>query len=1232
MKSNFLALRDVQLHDLFEAISTAEQLFVEEHYHFVPTAIRLFCEGVLLTALGKTIGNDRSEQLYDLILEFGDKFNRPDIKYAANNIRKFGNKASHYRPKYWSNNELVELFKDAIKLQNFVLTSIYKKTTPATVFSLNALPDSPFNNQRGAENKSILALSKQVKLSESLNNKLVDYQEQNRQLISRLNLYKNEQRQKDEQLQALEIERNKLSQEIREAKQTSVQTAKKLQQQSQILLQQKSLEADRKNLNKEIRKAKNDNDHAAKKLQEQQLQLQAQQESLELERSVFQQQLLRLEQEEKVLISTGNDLYEQIKLEKQVQDEIVSLANLPDLSTEQKAMLAIKEGRHFLVAPPGAGKTTILTQRLKGALDRYEDSQILCLTFTTRAAEEMQNRAGKILKGRTPFIGNFHAFCLDQIRHSQNLNRKLKFFSILDDEYRNVIYQEAVARHSEYTGSTNPVWLNLAESCTAHQMESSPRSSSSDNFQRLFMDAYSNLLLLEIVPSEYYQAQALSILRGKVEGLLLAAFQTLKPQSFDVTELAKTIWSIFCTFRDLKTEGQSVDFDDILCFGLLEIIAQQQERFFIQVDEVQDLSPLQWEILHALCTEKTHLFVVGDPEQSIYGFLGADIESLDQQTKNFERHSLAFNFRSSSGIVKILNKYRRIHWELPVIQARKDSAEKQSTLLIEYPDQIAELHDNVFAVQEILKDPLRRVGILLSTNKGCEGYCDLLQKSNIMFFRVSQFDLMQKAVIQDWLSLLRVYQGLGSRKDWWRLVYRFSKTEPGDQLVTQANAISFVNQLYEFGLNPSEATSNWTQPARRGKKQFNQFEYRARQLVNSFNQQGVVIFDTETTGLNFSRARIVQIAAVRVIKGQVVEAFDRYVKLDIDTNLELAHDFKESQQIHSISLDEMNSGDHLPSVVADFFEFVGNSPLVAHNLNFDQTMLRMNLLLEDDNYHLIQRYQELLDNLQFDSLTLTRQLFPDQESYKLGDLLAAFNLDGINSHNALDDVKATASLLTHLVKHLEQHLDSVDAVLDQYDYLVQPLIKHWTLIRRRVQAYAQGGQISDLSDILIDWLEYAKQPGWYDEGSLETTKKDVELKLLPWLHKNNYQGVFCELVDERNPKVEKLFTLREFDLIDPELHRVVVSTVHRAKGLEFETVIVPQVTDSNYPAWSPDDTPEEILQQRVRESCRLLYVAISRPTDKLIISYHRRMGRWDKTLSRFLESCRKNFSWTNYRG
>ncbi|MEZ8951063.1 UvrD-helicase domain-containing protein [Vibrio sp. 10N.261.52.C2] len=1178
MESNFLRLLDEAPAKLFESIATAEQLFVDEHYHFVPTAIRSFCEGVLATALEIDPGSN-SKSLAKLIEEFSNKFNKPHISYAAKRIQKMGNKASHYEPRQYSRSDLQVLFQDAKKLYEFLIIDVYHKNIVSEPFSLEKLGHAELKEHAANQDK-IKELSEQVDLNGRLMLELKNYQQVNRELRQKMSLYEADYSVRQKELEALA----KRDSELKYALETAL-----VDDQASVQDEVDSIRLQKDKLEKDVQ--------------------------------FYERKLTELKVEEATLWQDNQKLEKDLLHEIDQSQKLEQIRSIPPLSEHQEKLIHIDSGRHFLEAPPGAGKTTILIHRLEKALLKHNDDQdIVCLTFTTRAAEEMHIRAKSVLNDRQPFIGNFHNFCLDSIRKSKRLSFQEKRFGILDDEYREVLLETAKKSASSTVSKVmNPHFKNLVV-----QTGDIAKVASSHSFNRTFFGSYLLMLTLTLLDDAELISTFSDLLEKNMAQLLSEATLNFDKEEPSQEELAQYIWSVFIAFRELKKQSGTYDFDDILCIGLQEIIARKDKKKYIQIDEVQDLSPIQWEIINAMSDEDSHIFCVGDTYQSIYSFLGADTEKLKKRTTHYERHELINNFRSDKNIVDLLSAYRKFNWQLPELKGNSDADDKQSTLLLGYPDNVAEIHNVILMIEKILeKNSSRQVGLLCSTNKIAESYCNFLNLKKIDFFRVSESDLMQRNEIQDWMSCLRAYQGVATNKDWWRLSYRFSKKWDGK--LTKSRCIQFINALKQHGVTVYDILQSGNLSKTSNS---NTYTYNLKELVAKFKGQGVVIYDTETTGLNFESDKIVQIAAVKVVNGIITDEFDRYVHLDIESDLDLKTQFEQSQKVHKIEATQVANGQQLDQVLIDFFEFVGDCAVVAHNLTFDETMLKMNSNALND-YRTIDAYHRFKQNVQMDTLLLTKQHFPNQANYKLESLLKDFDLEGVNSHNALDDVKATASLLKHLMGVITPKLSHIDSLIDGEAQLVEDLRENWVEIEKLMGPQTIGNSTS-LAETLDAWLMFIQDKSdWYN--NVQDVSSEARDKLIPWLEKSGeYQGLLNNLVDDSNPSIAKLFTLKEVDLIDDKKHRLIVSTIHRAKGLEFETVIVPNAVGDTFPPWVPDSASNQERLSRSNESQRLLYVALSRPKNKLIVTYHEHLAPkgFPKGLSPFIEGIKSTFGFS----
>jgi len=931
---------------------------------------------------------------------------------------------------------------------------------------------------------------------------------------------------------------------------------------------------------------------------------------------------------------------------------------------QQNKLTSLYTGKHFVNAPPGAGKTAILTARLADACARYtEDNEIVCLTFTTRAATEMQLRAASVLGERQPFIGNFHAFCMEVIRNSR-LPYHTRAASILPDEYKHQMLNMAKEHIELNTPAAKfpevlNTYLQHSELHTELQLQQSAYSPPS--LKHALYQLYIPFKLIELGLADDFS----ELIAGYCKSHLMSSIVTVQMQSglgsIEPETALTYLWLWFKAFVKVKKQSRCLDFDDVLCIGLQELLRQPQPRAFIQIDEVQDLNPIQWAILSCLQTPTTHIFAVGDSEQSIYRFLGADLALLHSEVAEFTPHSLAQNYRSHPAILSILNQYRHEHWQLPPIISQSDIEEAHPTLLLQFNDAVQERERLCKAVAQIIAEPDRNVGLLVPTNALCNVYAETLLNNDISFFQVSQSDLLQKAILQDWFSWLKVLDGSAARMDWWSILFRLSRHTGGNKMQL-ADVIALTNKIQNIGLPIEQvlyqtgAKENLSASGTQSALSLNNDEsnthtaantpellnYPLKQLCREFADEGVVIFDTETTGLDFFQEKIIQLAAVRVINGKVVAEFDRYVDVGLAADPRLYEAFIKSQAIHHITEEQVKNGDPLSVVLQDFFVFVGTSPLIAHNMHFDKMMLRTNIQTLPQDNELLADYHRVAQQYHFDTLVLSRMMYPEEKSHRLESLLECFGLEGVNSHNALDDVKATASLLTKIVADLPERMQQVDAVLDEYSALINPVNHHLKSLFPLFYTSALKQFSVGLVDVLRSWLEYTlAQSTWYDAKTAQVTRLEIERKLIPWLDRQGYFGDFPTLVNSQlwqnksDPaviqqlrKIDTLFMLKEIDLIDPEQDKVVISTVHRAKGLEFDTVLLPSTTENAYPGWIPKDTPNVEVQARRAESKRLLYVALSRPKRKLIISYHCWDGRYSKQLSPFLQGSQSLFSYT----
>ena len=287
---------------------------------------------------------------------------------------------------------------------------------------------------------------------------------------------------------------------------------------------------------------------------------------------------------------------------------------LHDLNNEQKEAVLNTEGPSLIVAGAGSGKTRVLTTRLAHIINEKKAwaSQILCVTFTNKAAKEMQNRVMSYVKNSSnavPWLGTFHSISVKFLRrHAEALNLKSNF-TILDTDDQKKLIRKIVK----------------AEDLDAKK--------------------FSPQLILYHVD------------RWKNKGLLPTDVKIEKNSSIE-----KAILKVYEIYQAKIKDLNSCDFGDLIlyCVKLFEehedIRKIYQNNFkYILVDEFQDTNFIQNKWLNLLVNEKQNICCVGDDDQSIYSWRGAEIKNFltfDKIYKNCKVFKLEQNYRSTKNILE----------------------------------------------------------------------------------------------------------------------------------------------------------------------------------------------------------------------------------------------------------------------------------------------------------------------------------------------------------------------------------------------------------------------------------------------------------------------------------------------------------------------------------------------------------------------------------------------------
>lgn len=281
-----------------------------------------------------------------------------------------------------------------------------------------------------------------------------------------------------------------------------------------------------------------------------------------------------------------------------------------ELSKEQLEAVNSIDGQTLLISCPGSGKTTVIIERCKKMLEvGIDPSNVLNITFTKAAAEEMKNRFEKERGAKSNmYFGTIHAFC----------------YSVLQSE--GMVSRNSILKESEK-------WMFVA-----------------------------NLMQGKIAPNEMEDTvkgimSEISYVKNKEIPLLQYEPEIVSKKDFE---------DIFSKYEDYKMEEGKIDFDDMLIYcrdvflSNKAILEKYKQRYkYITVDEYQDVNRIQAQICYMLAGHNGNLFVVGDDDQSIYRFRAADSNIMLEFPKQFpdcKTIHIGLNYRSGKKIIRLASR------------------------------------------------------------------------------------------------------------------------------------------------------------------------------------------------------------------------------------------------------------------------------------------------------------------------------------------------------------------------------------------------------------------------------------------------------------------------------------------------------------------------------------------------------------------------------------------------
>ena len=400
------------------------------------------------------------------------------------------------------------------------------------------------------------------------------------------------------------------------------------------------------------------------------------------------------------------------------------MSNLLDqLNAPQREAVTTTEGPLLVVAGAGAGKTRVITYRIAYLLEQRKarPEEILAVTFTNKAADELRRRVEQLLPGGAVTAlrtSTFHSFCARLLRREAPALDLPRNFSIYDDD--------------------------------------------------------DQLRIVRALLKEFGEDDRAWVARGVLERISRAktARQTAEDWQASPNPHERRLTEVFGRYQESLRAAQALDFDDLLLEAVRllaehpRVRARWQERVrYLHVDEYQDTNPPQYELVRWLAGdpasgEHPNVCVVGDEDQSIYGWRGADYGNIFRFEQDFPDARLILleqNYRSTQPILDVATAVIRNNLERKNKKLWSEQKEGVKVRVYEAPNAPAEAQFVAEALWNCQRqDPQQRLAVLYRTNAQSRLYEEALRRLDLPYQLVGGFSFYKRAEVKDLLAYLRV--------------------------------------------------------------------------------------------------------------------------------------------------------------------------------------------------------------------------------------------------------------------------------------------------------------------------------------------------------------------------------------------------------------------------------------------------------------------------------------------
>ena len=397
---------------------------------------------------------------------------------------------------------------------------------------------------------------------------------------------------------------------------------------------------------------------------------------------------------------------------------------LSQLNPQQREAVTSSDGPLLILAGAGSGKTRVIAHRIayliaeRGVWPR----NILAVTFTNKAAEEMRSRVSKLIEGleisSTPLISTFHSLCVRILRR--------------DIEAMNAGYSRSFTIYDQ--DDTVRLTRNCIRDLGMDDKQLTPRSVQS------------------------------AISSAKNRGEDAEAFAA---KAHFIDERRASIARVFPVYEERLHQNNALDFDDLLIktVRLLRDVADVRERYndrfhYLLVDEYQDTNQLQFALIRLLTEKQQNICVVGDPDQSIYRWRGADITNILKFEEHFPSAKvirLEENYRSTQNILDLASGVIKHNIERKEKALWTQNPAGEKIRYYQALDSESEARFVAGKIQEHLRaEPDLRAAVLYRTNSQSRVFEEAMRRAGLAYNIVGGFSFYERMEVRDIIAYLKL--------------------------------------------------------------------------------------------------------------------------------------------------------------------------------------------------------------------------------------------------------------------------------------------------------------------------------------------------------------------------------------------------------------------------------------------------------------------------------------------